>query len=60
MRLTDVVSIWDEMPANIDESDCTEEDLRNTFCFEDFVNAVHKIVGVVNDIPALGGEKEQA
>jgi hypothetical protein len=47
MKLTDAVKIWDEIPSDFD----TGEPLY----FKDFIAAIDIVVGVENDIPAIGG-----
>lgn len=58
MKLTEVVAVWDLLPNNRDAYDCPTQESENSLCFEDFVNAVQKVVGLKNDIPALGGYEE--
>ena len=47
MKLTDAVQIWDEILARYSE----EEPLQ----FKEFIDAINVVVGVENDIPAIGG-----
>lgn len=47
MKLTDAVKIWDEIPAGFDEDKPLD--------FKDFIAAIDVVIGVENDIPAIGG-----